>query len=86
MSKTVKCKMKGKFIEPCETLEKSFAPTDVEGVDGIGYLTIKKKNFKPVANIVTVYSGEFVDRGIVANFCPFCGTLIAPEQAKKKKD
>jgi len=85
MSKRIKCKMDGRFIKPCETLEKSFSPTEAENVDGIGLLTIKTNRFEPKATMAAIYSGDFVDRGIVVNYCPFCGVQIAPEQAKKKK-
>lgn len=66
-----KCAVRdGRFVEPCETLQKSFG----RGVNHVNWSNHETR--QPSRSFVTIKSGEFQKNGIVVNCCPFCGERI----------
>jgi len=74
-----KCVVKdGKFVEPCETLMKaSRYGNPKKGQQGIWcWSLISMETGGKSRTFFGVQSGEFKDKGLAFNCCPFCGERI----------
>ena len=58
------------FVSPCDGLQKLIG----RAVDLVEYTNFE--TMKPSRSFVTIKSGEFSKQGLVANFCPVCGSRI----------
>ena len=81
----IKCKVIGKKISRCYTLQKALE---------YGNPSSRKKGcFVPERvnintgeagiDIVQLHSGDYVGRGVAMNFCPFCGENIKSWESKE---
>ena len=78
----------GRFVDPCETLEKAIdniAPSfsAVKGVAQWHMTNIKER--KPSRSFIGVKSKQY-PKGMLFNFCPFCGTKIDAPFAENDED
>lgn len=66
-------------VQPCNALGQAIEYENVAG-KGLRFVRLtkldEKGDFGNGRHFVTVRSGEFVKRGIILNFCPFCGSDI----------
>ena len=85
MSKKKQCKLNKAFFTPCDTLEKMIQDTRGKGVS---YFTLSNiETGKVTRSAANLKSGEFSKRGVLMNFCPFCGNAVCVpcrEQIKKR--
>ena len=58
------------FVEPCDALARSFG----RGVEHHHMVDMKTR--KPSRSFVAIKSGEYSQRGLAMNVCPFCGERI----------
>jgi len=66
------CRIEGEFVRPCKMLTASIDRKRVE------LLVIADMNtFTHKRNMVVLKAGRWAKRGIVMNYCPFCGANIA---------
>ena len=66
----------GKFVDPCRTLERSCEDTNPGGKRK-GVFAWELSNLDgPTRTMFGVKSGEFIAKGLLFNFCPFCGERI----------
>ena len=85
----LKCTISGgRFVEPCESLEKAAegrVPTGkARGIYWWDYTNLKTS--EPSKTFFGAKTSEY-PKGVAFNFCPFCGTQIdAPFTKKAKKD
>jgi len=72
------CKYVGKKLIPCLTLARSLEFTNLTARSRGVYLPEREssKTGKRPPDFIQIHSGEFVGRGAVAKFCPFCGEKI----------
>lgn len=60
----------GAFVDPCEPLMRTFG----RGVEHVHLIDFKSR--KQTRSFVVIKSGEYRNKGVVANCCPFCGVRI----------
>lgn len=68
----------GRIVEACDTLEEATEP-GIPSKRGKGIVCWPLTNLdtgKPSRTFYGAQSGKHAPRGIVFNFCPFCGTRI----------
>lgn len=82
----VMCEIRdGRFVEPCATLEKA---TDRRASEGsrkglVVWPLVNMETCEPSRTIFGAKTDEY-PKGIIFNFCPFCGTQIdGPTQGDK---
>lgn len=69
------------IINPCFGLDESIED-DVRDprVELLSFVDVK--TLKTTRNIVSIKSGKHRKRGLVCNYCPFCGTRIYKESSR----
>ena len=68
-NKFVKCHTEGRFARPCKTLSKRFN----DGYIGIFFQElVNLESVKPTGSYI-YHKKDRKDKGLVFNFCPFCG-------------
>lgn len=79
-----KCTVEGNIVTACEALEKATEFGNPRGKQkGIWcWQYFKASEEAPTRRFWGAKSGDSVERGIAFNYCPFCGTEIAPESKK----
>ena len=84
-----KCSVRdGKFVDPCDTLEKA---TDRRASEGtrkglIVWPLVNTKTWEPSRTMYGARTDEYA-KGILFNFCPFCGVQIdAPAYKAEEAD
>jgi hypothetical protein len=77
-----KCKVDGKIIEPCETLKDSCEYGHPNGKKkGLFCWSLTNLNTGGESRrLFGAKSGEHLGKGIIFNFCPFCGTDMTGAQ------
>lgn len=76
------CKPKAGRLTPCWALSESLEDPSSRGTrqQGLRIMSFVNRNsLKFSRELVTVKSGSHSQKGLVANFCPFCGTKINQE-------
>lgn len=68
----------GRFVVACKTLERSIHDVNMRGKSrGITRWDLTNLNTgKRSRTFFGVKSGDFTDKGLAFNFCPFCGAQI----------
>lgn len=75
MSGTVRCAVRqGKFVEPCAPLQSVLAPRRGKA-PGLELVHLYNRAEQTRAFVV-LFGGEYLDRGVAINCCPFCGAQI----------
>jgi hypothetical protein len=78
-----------RFVEPCEFLGRAIQSRHGPFHRGGGIVLhnlVRLDTLKASRTFVTVRSGEWKAKGIVLNFCPFCGTQIDAPVAKQQDE
>lgn len=87
-----RCVAEGRKLTPCTTLEKALGEPN-GGQKGISMLVLSNVNTGETTRTgVSVRSGDYSKRGVMLNFCPFCGEDVvshfdaeaAAEMAERK--
>lgn len=65
-----------KFVIPCEALQNSSEYGHPRGKKKGVFSWSMTKDFKPSRTFFGVKSGDFIEKGIAFNYCPFCGENI----------
>lgn len=75
---TTKCTVReGKFVEPCDSLKGASEYGNPRGkAKGIFAWAFTNITTGPTRTMFGVKSGEHVAKGLMFNFCPFCGEKI----------
>lgn len=76
----VKCTVRdGLFVEPCFSLDSATEYGNPRGKQkGIwAWAMSDMKTFKPSRTYFGTKSGDHVEKGLLFNFCPFCGEKIS---------
>lgn len=82
-SERTKCVVEGDALLPCWAL----ARADDDGRKGLRSRQIVDLRTGTITStLVAIHSGDFVKKGIVANYCPFCGADIASHLTKRPSD
>lgn len=78
----------GRIVTPCKQLSDACEYGNPTGrKKGIfGWTLYKPSESELSRQFFGVKSGEFVDRGLAFNFCPFCGTQIDAPFAEKESE
>jgi len=89
MSKPNLCTVvENRFVEPCQALELASTKDlkrKTKGILRVELTYISGENFgKPSRSYFLINSGHFTGKGIVMNFCPFCGVRIDSPVLLKK--
>ncbi len=73
-----KCFMNGKFIKPCKTLDSKLNDYDSRG-KGLNFMVLKDmETFERTRDLIC-YRMKAKDKGLILNFCPWCGEQIHKE-------
>jgi hypothetical protein len=83
MARAKSCSFKAGAIKPCKGLDSVLQMpfgrgTRRQGVERHSMFTTKGK-VEFSRHLVVIKSGEHGTKGIVANYCPFCGNDIVPD-------
>lgn len=76
---TILCTVRdGRFVEPCDSLTKATEYGHPRGKQK-GIFQYAYSNFEdgPTRTMFGAKSGEQVERGLLFNFCPYCGANIS---------
>lgn len=68
-----RCQVRGQIVEPCTTLDKAIGAQRALRYHELMQVTTGRVT----GSFVSLYTGEFVRRGIILNVCPFCATNIS---------
>jgi len=74
-----KCKLLRNIARPCDTLTRSLHNSDLGVTEKFIF---DFKSGAAVYSVFVLHSGQFRKKGIVLNFCPFCGMAIFKQPAK----
>lgn len=68
----------GKFVEPCHTLEQFLTAGGAYAVRGSGFffMTLTHLPTNTESRSMVGYKTPQMPKGILVNFCPWCGTQI----------
>ncbi|NTZ48373.1 hypothetical protein FCM30_21790 [Lelliottia aquatilis] len=83
--KTDKCKVNGRDVALCDALKKALdgsSPT-VRGKGLFLPYRVNAATGEKGHDLIQLHSGGYVGRGIVLNFCPFCGEGLKTWEAAK---
>lgn len=74
-----KCTVENRLIKPCQTL--SEVTSDYQGhyKKGMSIMPLTQlidKDFVHTKDYLIVKNGQYAKKGIVCNFCPFCGEKV----------
>lgn len=73
-----KCVVEGGILHPCTGMDKVMAPESNSRGKGVTQMDIWNFETHMVTKTFAVLrSGEFTIKGVVMNYCPFCGESIA---------
>jgi hypothetical protein len=77
-----KCKVEGKIITACKTLEASCEYGHPKGKQKGQYCwsLTDMKTGNESRRLFGIKSGDHIQKGIIYNFCPFCGTDLTGAQ------
>lgn len=77
-----RCKVDGKFVTACKTLENSCEYGNPRGkAKGNFCWDLKSMNImRSTRRMFGAKSGQYTEKGIIFNFCPFCGTDLTESQ------
>lgn len=72
-----KCEVRdGKFVEPCRMLHEAGEAGNPRGKQKGIYAWEYRDRQGPTRTMFGAKSGEHVEKGLLFNFCPFCGERI----------
>lgn len=79
-TETADCLIKpGRQIAPCRGLTEVIGRSHNDAGGGVRIAQlVKLTTFEASRQIVILHSGRHNKKGIVMNFCPFCGTDLTP--------
>lgn len=82
------CKIEGRFLRPCTSLNRIIEDAPSRGrTKGFFLDTYMNLNTGDLTmSFVRIKLGAFLKKGVVANFCPFCGTNIRNHIEEDKDD
>lgn len=80
------CKIEGSFLRPCAGLSRIVeqAPSSARGKGFYLDTYMNLKTGEMSMSFIRIKLGEFQKKGIVANFCPFCGLDIRSHIVERK--
>lgn len=75
---SAKCTIRDeKFVEPCDSLKGATEYGNPRGkAKGIYAWAMTSRGTGPTRTMFGVKSGEHTEKGLLFNFCPFCGEKI----------
>jgi hypothetical protein len=78
MTEYKKCTLNGTFIKPCKTLDSKFNDYGTKQ-KGLGFLQLTNLKSMSRSRDYAIYRMDSKDKGLVLNFCPWCGEKLHNE-------
>lgn len=81
------CSVTDGRLKPCNPLNMAIEGPNLGRGKGVRFMQLTilgSGNFADGRSCATIKSGEFAKRGVILNFCPFCGADIGSHMVAEK--